>query len=118
MDPMTSRMSSYDAFRWAQILFEERDYRGAAKALEDVLAAQDGAEPGTATSEVRLLLARAYYQSAQLNAAEREARLLLELNPSDAYVALLLGRTLQRAGRSEDAAGYLAQAAAMGQTGV
>lgn len=114
LDLMSDRMGPYAGYRWAQILFAERDYRGAAEALEKVLAEEEGAEHGMATSEVRLLLARSYYHSAQLNAAEREARLLLARQPSDGYAALLLGRTLQRAGRRDDAAGYLAQAAAMG----
>jgi Tfp pilus assembly protein PilF len=61
----------------------------------------------------RLLLARAYYHSAQLSRAEEQLRLVLERDPCDAYAHLMLGRTLQRLGRPEDARGNLRLASAM-----
>ncbi len=61
----------------------------------------------------RLLLARAYYHSAQLRRAEAELRTVLEQDPAEAYAHLLLGRTLQRQSRQTEAAPYLRLASAM-----
>ena len=61
----------------------------------------------------RLLLARAYYHSAQLQRAEAELRTVLKQDPAKAYAHLLLGRTLQRQSRQTEAARYLRLAAAM-----
>lgn len=63
---------------------------------------------------VRLLLARAYYHSAQLGRAEDEARALVATDPAHGYAHLLLGRTLQRQSRHDEARGPLRLAAAMG----
>lgn len=60
----------------------------------------------------RLLLARAYYHSAQLEKAEAELRTVLERDPVEQYATLMLGRTLERQGRPGDAARYLRLAAA------
>ncbi|MDN5748009.1 MAG: tetratricopeptide repeat protein [Pseudonocardia sp.] len=65
----------------------------------------------------RLLLARAYYHSAQLGRAEDELRRLVGANPADAYAQLLLGRTLQRRSRHDEAAGHLRLAEAMTAAG-
>jgi hypothetical protein len=97
------------AERWerAQKFFGARNYSGAARVL------------GTLVEEVpeqtgpRLLLARAYYHSAQLGRAEAELRLILEKNPCEEYAYLLLGRTLERQSRQTDAAPYLRLHAAM-----
>lgn len=98
------------ADRWvrATFLFDLRDYITAARELE-ALAAD---EPATAA--VRLLLARAYYHSAQLGRAEQTLRDLLADAPSDGYAHLLLGRTLQRGSRHDEATPHLRLAAAMG----
>ncbi|MCW6010786.1 tetratricopeptide repeat protein [Micromonospora sp. CPCC 205371] len=79
----------------------------AARILEPVAAA----EPRNA--EVRLELAMAYFASAQLRNAERELRVLIERDPSDAYAHHLLGRTLERQNRHADALSHLRIAAAM-----
>jgi Tfp pilus assembly protein PilF len=63
---------------------------------------------------VRLLLARAYYHSAQLHRAEAQTRAVLAADPANAYAYLLLGRTLQRQSRHDEAGGPLRLAAAMG----
>ena len=99
------------AERWerANDLFEARDYIASARDLESLAAD----EPD---SGVILLLARAYYHSAQLARAERTLRDLLVDAPSDGYAHLLLGRTLQRRSRHDEAAPYLSLAAAMGVT--
>lgn len=116
MSSVVDRMDVYDRYRWAESLFELRDYRGAAKVLAPVIAADPADLGGVGTTDARLLLARAYFHSAQLHAAEREARAVLAEHPTEAYALMLLGRTLQRANRPDEAAGYLAQAEAMGQS--
>ncbi|MCW0212263.1 MAG: tetratricopeptide repeat protein [Pseudonocardia sp.] len=60
-----------------------------------------------------LLLARAYYRSAQLRRAEEELTRAVELAPTDAYARALLGRTLQRQSRHADALPHLRLAAAL-----
>jgi FMN reductase len=60
----------------------------------------------------RLLLARAYYHSAQLRRAEEQLRLIVERDPVEHYAHLMLGRTLQRQGRRDEATPWLRMAAA------
>jgi Flp pilus assembly protein TadD len=75
------------------------------------------AGPVTASPHVRLLLARAYYHSAQLGRAETAARAVLADDPTDDYAALLLARTLERSSRKDEAAGALRVATALGAPG-
>jgi hypothetical protein len=97
------------AERWerAQMFFDAKDYAAAARVL------------GTLVEEVpeqtgpRLLLARAYYHSAQLRRAEAELRVIVERDPVEHYARLMLGRTLQRQGRHEDAEPHLRLASAL-----
>jgi predicted Zn-dependent protease len=79
----------------------------AARALAPVLAA----EPDNAS--VRLLLARAYFHSAQLRRAEEQLRWLIARDPSDHYAQFVLGRTLERQGRRDQALPHLRMAAVM-----
>ncbi|GGS12781.1 MULTISPECIES: tetratricopeptide repeat protein [Actinokineospora] len=58
-------------------------------------------------------LALAQFQSAALGPAERTARRLLDMDPSDGYAHLLLGRALSRANRHREALPHLRMAAAM-----
>jgi hypothetical protein len=125
MSPFSLRLS------WAQGLFERGDHLAAATALAELveeleqptggsrIPASDGAgddEPQIlhGTTELRLLLARAYFHSAQFGRAEAVLLRIVEECPTDAYAHLLLGRTLQRAGRHEDAARPLALAEILG----
>ena len=96
------------AERWerALLLFEAKDYTGAAQLLTDVVAEHPG------QSGPRMLLARAYFHSAQLRRAEEELRVLVDRDPVDHYAHLLLGRTLERQSRHEEAAPWLRLAAA------
>ncbi|MFP5072392.1 tetratricopeptide repeat protein [Pseudonocardia nantongensis] len=98
------------ADRWerASYLFDTGDHIAAARELESLAGEQPDA------GAVRLLLARAYYHSAQLERAERTLRDLLAHTPADGYAHLLLGRTLQRRSRRDEAAPHLRLAAAMG----
>ncbi|HZP50460.1 tetratricopeptide repeat protein, partial [Actinocrinis sp.] len=60
----------------------------------------------------RLLLARAYYHTAQLRRAEEQLREVIARDPVEHYAYLMLGRTLQRQGRHEEAKPWLRMAAA------
>jgi Flp pilus assembly protein TadD len=94
-------------FRWARELLDARDPLGALELLGPAL---DG---GTGDLAVQLLAARAYYASAQLGRAEATLRRVVDLAPDDAWALHALGRTLERAGRPDEAAPYLRLAAAM-----
>ncbi|MET8685072.1 tetratricopeptide repeat protein [Streptomyces sp. NPDC004732] len=97
------------AERWsrAQLFFEAKEYATAARIL-DVLADEVPEQVAP-----RLLLARAYYHSAQLRRAETALRKVIELDPVESYARLMLGRTLQRQNRADDAAPHLRMAAAL-----
>ena len=98
------------------MLFEIRDYRGAARALEGLLA-DAGADVGHGLVAARHLLARAYFHQALLGPAEANARALLDDDPTDAYAALLLFRSLERQSRHDEAAAALRLATALGAPG-
>jgi predicted Zn-dependent protease len=96
------------AERWdrAQMFFEAKEYMTAARILEGLVAeVPEQVAP-------RLLLARTYYHSARLGKAEAELREVLERDPVEHYARLMLGRTLERQGRSTEAAGHLRMASA------
>ncbi|WP_425247902.1 tetratricopeptide repeat protein [Streptomyces sp. NEAU-NA10] len=94
--------------RWerAQLLFAARDYIAAAKLLAAVV------EEAPEQTGPRLLLARAYYHSAQLGRAEQQLREIIDRDPVEHYAHLMLGRTLERQGRHDEAAPWLRMAAA------
>jgi Flp pilus assembly protein TadD len=99
---------------WARSLFDNGDAAGAATALAELVAEAAGEEMLHGTADLRLLLARAYYHSAQLGRAEAVLIELIDDEPTDAYAHLLLGRTLQRAGRPDEAKRPLALAKVLG----
>lgn len=115
---------AYEHYERARAYFEDGQHLDAARELEELftdLAAERTATEGDGVggvghglAEPRLLLARAYYHSAQLRRAEQAARQVLEEDPQDAYAHLLLGRTLQRAGRADEAKGPLRMAELLG----
>jgi Flp pilus assembly protein TadD len=94
-------------YRRATALFEFGDPLGAARLLEPIVEA----EPEH--TSVRLLLARAYFHSAQLGRAQEQFLAVLERDPTDHYARFALGRTLERMGRPADALPHLRMAAAM-----
>ncbi|MDO9456193.1 hypothetical protein [Nocardioides sp.] len=112
-------MTPYELYHRADRQFDLRDYLGAAKTLETLLTdlAADDEGPGHGTAHARLLLARAYYHSAQLGRAETAARAVLAESPTDAYAALLLARTLERGSRHDGARDALRLATALGAPG-
>lgn len=93
-----------ERWEWAKLLFEAKDYRKAAGLLASVV------EDFPEQIAPRLLLARAYYHSAQLRRAEEQLRRIIDRDPVEHYAHLLLGRTLQRQGRDEEAATWLRRA--------
>jgi Flp pilus assembly protein TadD len=107
-----STMSAPFALRLAsaQSLFDQGDPIGAASELADLVAEVREAEVLHDTTELRVLLARAYFGSAQLGRAEAVLSELAAERPTDGYIHLLLGRTLQRQGRHDDARRHLALA--------
>ena len=96
-----------EEYRRANFFFESGDPLGASRLLEPIVEA----EPHN--TAVRQLLARAYFNSAQLAGAEAQLRTLIEHDPSDHYAHHVLGRTLERAGRFREALPHLRLAAAM-----
>ncbi|GIF72047.1 tetratricopeptide repeat protein [Asanoa siamensis] len=100
-------MDLLEEYRRATLFFEAGDPAGAARLLEPIVVA----EPDNAS--VRQLLARAYFQSAQLGRAEEQLRALVDRDPSDHYAHHVLGRTLERQGRQSEALTHLRIAAAM-----
>ncbi|KPI16997.1 hypothetical protein OK074_1790 [Actinobacteria bacterium OK074] len=97
------------AERWerAGLFFDAKDYTAAAKVLSSLV------EEVPEQTGPRLLLARAYYHSAQLRRAEDELKVLVERDPVEHYARLLLGRTLQRQGRDDEAGPHLRLASAL-----
>ncbi|MFC5956767.1 tetratricopeptide repeat protein [Streptomyces pratens] len=97
------------AERWerAGLFFDAKDYAAAARVLSGLV------EEVPEQTGPRLLLARSYYHSAQLRRAEAELRVIVERDPVEHYARLMLGRTLERQGRSEEATSHLRIAAAL-----
>ncbi|MFB4277935.1 MULTISPECIES: DsbA family protein [unclassified Nonomuraea] len=96
-----------ERLRRAESLLDQRDPLGALTLLRP-LVTEHGDDRG-----VRLLAARAYFASAQLNRARAALESLVAESPDDSYARHLLGRTLQRQGRHEEAASHLTLAAVM-----
>ncbi|SHI56060.1 tetratricopeptide repeat protein [Streptomyces sp. 3214.6] len=97
------------AERWerAQLFFDAKEYAAAARVLVGLV------EEVPEQTGPRLLLARAYYHSAQLLRAESELRVIVERDPVEHYARLMLGRTLERQGRHEEAGPHLRLASAL-----
>ena len=98
--PMLDRLDAYDAWTLAVDLFGQRDYYAAATVLQHLVDTHPhDAELGAA----RELLVRSYFHSAQLDRAVEAARAVLDRDPSQAYVAMLLARALERSSRRDEA---------------
>ncbi|MEV7239349.1 DsbA family protein [Streptomyces sp. NPDC051020] len=93
--------------RWSESLLEQRDPLGALTLLQPLLDHHGD------DLNVRRLAARGYFHSAQLSRAHDVLRQLVADAPDDSYARLMLGRTLRRLGRDEEAAVHLKMAAAM-----
>ena len=104
--------TAHDRWVRAQALFDERAYREAAVLLTELL--DDAGDVRHELTDVRLLLARSLYHSAQLNGAIRVATELLDHDPNEPYAHLLVGRSLQRQGRADEAQPHLRLAELLG----
>lgn len=89
--------STVEAFRQAEKLVTQRRPLEALRALAPVL------DVAPDKPSVQLLAGRAYLFSAQFQRAELAFLRVIELDPSDHYARLVLGRTLQRQGRLSEA---------------
>ena len=98
----------------ARGLFDRGEYLDASRALAELVEEAESTDPRHRITDLRLLLARAYYHSAQLGRAEQVLGTVLEEDPTDGYAHLLLGRTLQRAARHDEAKRSLALAEVFG----
>lgn len=87
--------------------FDRRDYRAAIRRFKDLQAI----EP--TNHSVREYLARAYYHTAALPLAEKECRAILDEDPTNVYVGLVLARTLERQSRKDEAGTMRRMLAAM-----
>ncbi|WP_028932701.1 tetratricopeptide repeat protein [Pseudonocardia spinosispora] len=96
-----------ERYERAQMYFDAKDFVTASTLLDELV------EDVPDETAVRVLLARAYFHSAQLHRAERELRIVLDRDPVDDYAHLLLGRTLERQSRHGEAARHLRIAEAM-----
>lgn len=103
--------SVHDRWLRAQALFEDRAYREAIVLLKELLEVE---EIGHGLTGARLLLARSYYHSALLGPAIDAAREVLAIDPHEPYAHLLLGRSLQRQSKPEEAAPHLKLAELLG----
>ena len=96
-----------ELFRRAESLLASRRPLAALDALAPLLDSESD------SPSVQLLAGRAYFHSAQLGRAERAFRRVLETDPSDHYARFVLGRTLQRLGRLDEALTQVRMATAM-----
>lgn len=96
-----------EAFRRAESLVAQRRPLEALRVLEPVL------DVAADKPSVQLLAGRAYLFSAQFRRAELAFLRVIELDPSDHYARLVLGRTLQKQGRLREAQTQLKIAATM-----
>ncbi|KIZ18331.1 tetratricopeptide repeat protein [Streptomyces natalensis] len=94
-------------FRAADQLLAARDPRGAIRLLDPVITAHPE------NTAARLLRARAFFLAAQLRSAELEFQIVLEREPANAFAHFALARTLERAGRPDEALRHFRLAAAL-----
>ena len=111
---MSDDASFADDYEAARERFAAGEFAVAAPLFADLVDRSVLEPPLHGTTELRLYLARSYYHSAQLARAEEILRAMLADNPDDHYALLMLGRTLQRQSRHEEARPHLARAKLLG----
>lgn len=104
---MMQEYEAFTAFQEGTLLLERESPHAAATVLE---RARD-LEPGKAS--IREALARAYYSSGRIRAAEAEFAATLELDPVNDYAHFGLGLCRLRSGDRAGARGHLRLAVAM-----
>jgi Flp pilus assembly protein TadD len=97
----------YNLYRQAQQLLGDREAAAAIPLLET--AAEQ--IPGDQT--ILLLLALAYYDTGAFSASESTLRVLVQQDPLDADALHMLGKALERSGRTTEAGRYLRLAASL-----
>jgi Tfp pilus assembly protein PilF len=102
-----SDMTLYDRYSLATARLEAGQPLEAARTLEPV--ATEVAQSASA----QLLLARAYFGSAQLSRARAAFARVVELDPTDDYAHFALGRVAERSGDVQAAMGHYRVAAAL-----
>lgn len=100
-------MSVVERMRLAEDYLDLRAPLAALEALRPVEDELSGVVSG------ELLLARAYFASAQLGRAEQAFRRVIELDPVNDFAYFALGRTLERQSRPGEALRHFRIAAAM-----
>jgi tetratricopeptide (TPR) repeat protein len=105
--PEPKATDAASAYRQAWALLEGNAPRKALEVLEPALVA----EPGSAS--LRTLRAWAFFQSAQLQHAEQDLRVLVDHDPTDVWARFALGRVLERQSRYDEALPHLRLAAVM-----
>jgi tetratricopeptide (TPR) repeat protein len=109
-----SSLTLAESFRLAEQYLDDGDPQSAVRLLEPLVSADAEAPKGIPSRlAARLLLARAYFHSADLDRAEEQFRRVLDLDPADHFAHFALGRTLERQGRPVEALRHYRIAAAM-----
>jgi tetratricopeptide (TPR) repeat protein len=111
-----STLNPVEQYRLAELYLAAGDPRNAVRLLEELIAIPDASpadEQPFATTAVRLLLARAYFHSAQLRRAAEQFQTVLAADPTDHYARFALGRTLERQSRPAEALRQFRIAAAL-----
>ncbi|MBW4719327.1 tetratricopeptide repeat protein [Saccharothrix obliqua] len=96
-----------------ELLALGREFRAAGNPSQAARFLAQAAEHAPADRTVLTELALAHFQSAALGKAEGVLRELVDLDPSDGFTRLLLGRTLSRQSRHEEALPQLRLAVAL-----
>jgi len=104
------RESAYELLQRGHALLARHHHAQAAIVLERA----DRLEPGK--QSIIEALGRAYYNSAQHDAARRTFERLLEIDPSAHYAHYALGQSLKRLGRRDEARTHLRLAVALDPT--
>ncbi|WP_158849292.1 tetratricopeptide repeat protein [Saccharothrix deserti] len=96
-----------------ELLAKGREFRAAGDPSSAARYLAEAAEQAPQDRTVLTELALAHFQSAALGKAEGVLNALVDLDPSDGYTRLLLGRTLSRQSRHAEALPQLRLAAAL-----
>jgi Flp pilus assembly protein TadD len=96
-----------------ELLRKGREFRAAGDPSSAARYLVQAAEETPRDRTVLTELALAHFQSAALGKAEGVLHTLVDLDPSDGYTRLLLGRTLSRQSRNDEALPQLRLAAAL-----
>lgn len=104
---MTERRDAYVAFQQGSRLLAGDNPHAA------VIALEEARELEPAKGSVREALARAYYRTGRFEAAEREFRAAVDIDPVNDYALFGLGLCRLKAGDKVAARGHLRQAMVM-----